>query len=161
MTTKALHEMLRQDTQAKFPYLIHISHKTLGNWYYCNSGESIAFNGHTYKPALFSIESPEKTSTSMKDTRLTLSIVDSEGDDWIANIRNSGNTRFEMEMSAVILYYDDSALPVVEELESNSFVLTEASWEDISVSWNVVFDDNMNLLVPIDVAGAANVPGCV
>lgn len=161
MTTKAAHEMLKQETQAKFPYLIHISHKSLGDWYYCNSSESIDFNGRLYKPALFSIESPEKTASSMKNTRLTLSIVDSEGDDWIANIRNAGSARFEMEMSAAILYYDDDANPVVEELERNSFVLTDASWEDVSVSWNVVFDDNMNLLVPMDVAGAANVPGCV
>ena len=161
MTTKAQHEMLAQATQAKFPYLIHISHKTLGDWYYCNSGDSIEFGGRTYRPSLFSIESPEKTSTSMKDTRLTLSVVDTEEDDWIANIRNSGNTRFEMEMTATILYYDDDAKPVVEEIEKNSFVLTNASWDGVSVSWAVVFDENMSILVPVDVAGAANVPGCV
>ena len=94
-------------------------------------------------------------------TSLTLSLVDTEEDDWIANIRNSGNKRFSLEMAAVIHSYDENANPVVEELERNSFVLTAAKWTELSVTWTVVFDDNMNLLVPLDVAGGANVPGCV
>ena len=160
MTTKAQHQMLTQETQAKFPYLIHISHETLGDWYYCNASQSITFGGHTYEPCVFSIEQPEETSSSIKSTRLSLSALDSD-DDWVANIRNSGYKRFSLELVAAILYWDSNGQPVIEEIESNEFILTDASWEDLMVSWSVVFDENMNIQVPCDVAGAANFPGCV
>lgn len=160
MTTKAQHEMLTKDTQAKFPYLIHISHDDLGDWYYCNTDEEISYGGHHYTPALFSIEQPEETTTSIKNTKLSLSIVDTE-EDWIATIRNSGHKRFKLELVAAIAYYDGNGLPVIEPIESNEFILTDANWEDLMVSWSVVFDDNMNIQIPCDVAGAANFPGCV
>ena len=160
MTTKAQHEMLQRDTQAKFPNLIHISHETLGDWYYCNASENISYGGHTYKPCVFSIEMPEETTTSIKNTRLNLSALDTD-DDWVALIRQSGDTRFTLEIVATILYWNQSGNPVIEALESNEFILTNANWEDLMVSWTVVFDDNMNIQIPCDVAGAANFPGCV
>ena len=158
MTTEAKHQMLVGETRAKFPYLIHISH-SLGDWYYCNCDKEISYAGKTYKPAVFSIAAPEETSSSIKNTSLSLSVVDTE-EDWIANIRNAGNERFKFEFSAMIYYERDSGEPLLEELESNSFMLTSASWNDLTVNWTVVFDENMSINVPCDIAGSANMPAC-
>jgi hypothetical protein len=136
-------------TRAKFPYLIEIVNSDLGTFRYANCSRDVPFEDNTYTAGLFSITPPEQTSTSISNAKLTLSCVDQT---WIKKIRSTQN-RSTMRFIASILY-DGTC----EALEDNTFTLTIAEWDESNISWTMVFDDNMNILVPPDIASSQNTP---
>jgi hypothetical protein len=88
---------------------------------------------------------------------LTLSTVDQF---WIEKIRKNQKPA-KINFVAVIVF-DDAQIGVesIEPLEEMSFTLRAASYNEIAVTWTMVFDENMAINVPADTCNAMTTPGC-
>ena len=146
MTNKAKQEMLRMETMAKFPYLIHITRYSLNeqreDLYFANSDTDVIYDGHTYKAGFFVIDPPEKNDAGISNAKITISAVDQE---WIVKLRDT-QKRATIEFLAVIQY----AIPQqpIEPIEVMEFELTNADWTDTTVQWTMVFDEGMDIQIP-------------
>lgn len=153
MTNKGKSEVLKTERTATFPYLIHVHNDDLGDFYFANYYKDVTYNGKTYLKSSFQIDPPDKTQSNIGNATLTISVADQV---WIEKIRNT-QKRSTIEFVAVIIYEDDS----IEPIEENQFVLTSASWDESVLTWQMIFDENMDILTPCDIIGGLNCAGCV
>lgn len=157
MTPAAKYQLLRMNSHAKFPYLIEIRNDDLGVFRYANTDRDIEYQGETFQCGYFLVTPPERSESSIGDAKLTISAVDTE---WISRIRTT-QKRSTCKFVACIDYYDQNGNPVLEPIEENTFLLTSAQWDDLTITWTMVFDENMGIMIPCDVANSLNFPGCV
>ena len=155
MTAYAKYQMLRMDSQARFPYFVEIRNEDLGVFRYVNLDEDKVFMGDTYTASWFTVTPPERNESSISNAKITISSVDQE---WIQRIRST-QKRSTIRFVAAI-DYEQGGGEVIEPLADNMFVLTSASWDDLTITWDMVFDENMSIMIPCDIAGPLNVPGC-
>lgn len=158
MTNLAKQKIMRMETLAKFPYLIEVTYYDAnGNPIlerYANCDDDIAFNGNSYTASFFSIKPPSRTNSSISDGKLTISAVDQT---WIQKVRNCGK-RAKIRFIACIIYDDNNKVETVEAIDDITFTLTKCSWNDTTIEWTMLFDDRMNLQVPLDLATIQKVP---
>ncbi|MDR1250148.1 MAG: hypothetical protein LBK63_12715 [Treponema sp.] len=147
-------EIARRSTQAQFPFLIEITHETMGPFYYANSDETIAYDGKNYLSAVFSLQPPDRDGSKIGDAQLTISAVDQQ---WTLKIRSTQKPA-KLRFIAAIVYQKDGSV-VVERLEENAFTLRAASWNEIAITWNMTFDENMTILLPAEDCTALTCPG--
>jgi hypothetical protein len=57
------------------------------------------------------------------------------------------------------IVYDDGNYAGIEAIEEMEFMLRGANWNDTVISWNMVFDSAMGIMVPSDRATALKCPG--
>ena len=150
MTNNAKQRILRQNTQAMFPYLIEITHikddGTSDIYRYANCDNDITYKGNVYHAGYFEIEPPEKRQDNISDARLTLSAIDLE---WIKKIRNTNKHRSKIKFIAVILY-ENNEVTEIEPIEEEEFMLTNASWSMTTIEWTMKFDELMSLNIPCE-----------
>jgi hypothetical protein len=154
MTNYAQREIARRNTQAKFPILIKIEHEELGNFYYANSDQNILYENQTYLASVFSLKPPDRDGDEVGNAQITISATDQT---WIQRIR-SVQKPATLHFMAVI-QYDNSGNIQLEKLEENSFVLRMASWNETTISWDMIFDENMSILLPAEDCTALTCPG--
>jgi len=145
LSNSAKKEILKQQARASFPYLIEISNET-ELYRYCNSDEDILFEGNLYESCYFTIQPPEKSDDKIGDGKLSLSIIDTV---WIKRIRET-QSRYNLHFVAIIDYKDDSNQRTFEKIENLNFILTSADWEDTVITWTMKFDEDMDIMMPID-----------
>jgi hypothetical protein len=151
----AQREIARRTTQAKFPYLIEITDVEGGPFHYANSDQDIDYDNQTYLSAVFSIKPPDRDGSKIGDAQLTISAVDQQ---WIQKIRSTQKPA-KLHFIAAIVYKEDGTLHT-EKLDENSFTLRMASWNEIAITWNMVFDENMAILLPAEDCTVLTCPGC-
>lgn len=156
LTNKAKAEILKMETFAKFPYLIEISTASGDIYRFCNSFNDLTFGGEVYTSALFDIQRPDISETAIGNASINLSGIDSF---WIEKIREE-TKRAKLKFIASIEYTDDNAVDTIEAIEESEFILTLADWDLNSVSWVMVFDEGLNVMIPCDVADSIKCPGC-
>lgn len=150
LSYKAKQQILRQETQARFPYLIEITQylddDTTNVYRYANCDEDIEYNDKVYKAGYFSLQPPEKKSDGLGNAKLTISAIDQE---WIARIRSTSK-RAKIKFIAVIQYLNDNKMDIepVEELE---MTLTQAQWDSNVIQWTMIFDDLNEISMPLDI----------
>jgi len=154
LSAKSQKELASQRTLSKFPYLIKISCHGYIDMYFANSSKDIEFNNITYKASTFSIQPPARDGSKIGNATLTISAIDQY---WIHRIREI-KTPAELRFIAVIVH--DGGNESVELLEDNIFTLRAAQWNEISITWEMVFDENMAIIVPADKCNAMTTPGC-
>jgi hypothetical protein len=155
MTPKAEQLIARRETYAKFPLLIKVTHPIfLEPLYFANSDDDITYDGSVYKAAYFTIDPPDKDGSKIGDGQLTISAVDQF---WIEKIRNT-QTAAKIKFMAMIVY-NDGAVSGVEPMEEMNFTLRTVSWNEVTITWAMVFDENMAIIVPCDKATALKSPG--
>ncbi len=155
MTPAAKYQLLRMEAQAKFPFFIEIRNEDYGTFRYVNSDEDKIYNGQVYTAGFFTISPPERNESSISNAKITMSAIDQS---WISKIRQT-QKRSYIKFSACI-QYDANGSEIIEPLDEIEFTLTSVTWDDVTITWDMVFDENMNILIPCDVAGSLNVPGC-
>lgn len=153
MNTKLKRELLKTERTATFPYLVHIHNDDLGDFYYVNYYKDITYNGQVYKASCFAIDPPDKTESNIGNATFSFPIVDQV---WIEKIRQT-QVRSKMEFVGIVIYEDET----IEPMEENNFVLTSASWNESVVTWQMIFDDNLDILIPCDIMNSLTVAGCV
>jgi hypothetical protein len=144
---------------AKFPYLIKISHETGHGFpmYFANAPEDITYAENIYNAASFSIEPPDRDGSNIGDATLTLSAIDQF---WIQKIRENQKPA-RIQFMAVIAYNDDNTgIEGIEPMEDISFILRAASFNEMAITWTMVFDENMAINIPADTCNAMATPGC-
>lgn len=120
---------------------------------FANCEEDILFEGNVYSASVFALKPPEKKQDSISNATITISAIDQT---WIERIRN---TRYRPLIRFVAcIVYTDNGQRCVESMEDYSFVLTNAEWNDITISWTMVFDEGLSLIMPCDTATAQKVP---
>lgn len=149
MTPKAKAELLKMQTQAKFPFLIKIVHEDLGTFRYANCDETITYDSEEYLPALFSIDRGARQEGSISNAQLTLSAVDQE---WIVKIRST-QKRAKLYFVASIVNGNE-----VEPMAEEEYGLKIVNWDELSISWEMIFDETMDILIPSDVATSTKNP---
>ena len=155
MNAIAQKRIAAQRTEAKFPYLIRITHPEFPDMLYANSSENITYLDDTYAAASFSIQPPDRDNSKIGDATLTISAIDQE---WIEKIRAT-QIPAKLQFKAVIVY-EDGAISGIEPLEENEFTLRNASWNDLAITWSMTFDENMAVIAPVDKCTAQTTPGC-
>lgn len=155
MTPAAKYQLLRMESHARFPFFIEIKNDDFGTFRYVNADTNKILDGQEYTAAWFSVSPPERNESSISNAKLTISAIDQE---WVSKIRQT-QKRSSVRFIACI-QYDSGGTEVIEPMEDTSFTLTSVSWDDISITWDMIFDDNMNIMVPCDIAGSLNIPGC-
>lgn len=157
MTPLIQQQVVRMETQAKFPYLIEITTPDGEVYRYANSDEDIEYeeNGvsNTYESAYFKVTPPEKTTTGFKDARLTISAIDQF---WIEKIRST-NKRSKIRFLAVIVY-EENGDKYVEPTEDVTMTLTNATWNETAIEWTMKYDDSMDILMPCTKMTASTYP---
>lgn len=157
MTNTAQQKIVRTNTDASFPYFIDIYYKdkqsVLHEEHYVNADEAKVYNGVTYQPMYFSVTPPSMDNTSVTDGKLTMSDIDNG---FIEKIRNT-QERIKCVFVAGI-DYDEDGSEVIEEIETMTFFLVKAQWNESELSFSMLYDDRMNLNVPLDVANVMKVP---
>ena len=151
--SKLKKELLKTEKTASFPFLIHIHNDDLGDFYYCNYHNDIEYGGKTYKSRYFEINPPEKTQERIGNATLSFSVANTE---WVEKIRET-QKRSTIEFVGAVIYDDNT----VEPIEDNKFTLTSAQWNESMLTWEMVFDENMDILIPCDVMNSLNCAGCV
>ena len=145
-----------QRTTAMFPCLIKISHPEYSDMYFANSSYNINYNGNIFNAASFSIQPPDVEGAKIGNATLTISAIDQF---WIEKIRQT-QIPAELQFIAVIVYDESGGYAGVEVLEENSFVLRSANWNEISISWEMSFDERMNFIITSIKCTPMTVPGC-
>ncbi len=149
-------QLAAQRTAAKFPYLIKITHPDYpAGIFYANASEDITYDGNIYNRATFSIQPPDRDGSKIGDATLTISAIDQV---WIEKIRNT-QIPAKLEFIAALVY-EEGAISGIEPLEQNSFTLRSVSWNETTITWQMSFDENMAVNVPIDECNAMTCPGC-
>jgi hypothetical protein len=154
MTNKAKQLAARIETYAKFPYLIKITHETFGIFRYANSDEDITYGDEIYYAACFTIDPPDRDNSKIGDGQLTISAVDQF---WIEKIRST-QTPAKIKFMATIVYKNGAVLGV-EQMEEMDFTLRSANWNEYTITWAMVFDSVMSIIVPCDKATSLKCPG--
>lgn len=154
MNSKSKKEILRQQTQAKFPYLIEITTPDGEITRYCNSDEDIEFEGEVYKASFFYITPPKETNGVLSDTTISISAIDQQ---WIKKIRKYKEKSF-IRYIAVIMY-EENGTSYIDPCEDNTFILSKATWNDLTITWTMTLDDVMSIQIPCDVASPLNTTG--
>jgi hypothetical protein len=154
MTNKAEQLMAIRQTYAKFPYLIKITHDTFGIFLYANADEDITYNGEVYKASYFTIDSPDKEGSSIGNGQLTISSVDQF---WIEKIRT---TQLAAHITFIaVIVYNNGIVSGIEPIERMEFTLRSVNWGEDTITWAMVFDENMAIVVPCDKCTALKTPG--
>jgi hypothetical protein len=159
MTPKAEQLIARQETYAKFPFLIKVTHPLFDSpLYYANSNTNIVYDDgtgeQTYEAAYFSIDPPDKDGSKIGDAQLTISAVDQF---WIEKIRS---TQIAAKITFIAaIQYDDGTISGVEPIEEMEFTLRVVNWNENVITWAMVFDERQRILVPCDKVTALKCPG--
>ena len=146
-------ELLKSQKTASFPQLIHITNEDYGDFYFCNYYKDVSYNGNLYLSRCFTINPPEKTSKEIGNATLNFSIINNN---FVEMIRNTSKPSY-ISFIGMIVYNDDK----IEPIEENRFILRNATWNDSSLTWNMVFDERMDILIPCDIMNSLTCAGCV
>jgi hypothetical protein len=149
--------LARQRKNGSFPYLIQIEYEDGGRTVtmnYVNEAEDITFEGKVYNAASFHIEPPGRDGDKIGDATLTISAIDQF---WIQKIR-AAQKPAKLLFIAVVVYEDGSRM--AERMEEMSFTLRVARFNEMSITWTMVFDERMSIVVPSDACNAMTTPGC-
>jgi hypothetical protein len=158
LSAKAQKLLARQRKIARFPYLVKIEHDEDPQFplYFANADEDITFQGKIYNAASFSIDPPGRDGDKIGDAALTISAIDQF---WIRKIR-SARKPARLVFMAVISYDGQNGIEGIEPVEEIGFTLRAARFNEMSVTWTMVFDERMAVIVPSDSCDAMNAPGC-
>jgi hypothetical protein len=154
MTHKAEQLIARQETFAKFPFLIKIIHEQFGTFRFANSDEDITYNGEVYQAAYFTIEPPSKEGGKIGDGQISISTVDQI---IIEKIRNT-------QIAASIIFiatiaYNDGMIAGIEPIEEMELTLRAIDWSEDVMTGQLIFDESMGIIIPCDRATTLKCPG--
>lgn len=154
-TPKAKQQMFRLSTSAKFPALLEITHPSLdgGVLRLINSDQSVEYNGKLFNAANFSYTAPKYSDKQMGDGSITISAIDQS---IIVAIRKMNGRAKAVVVAA---FYFDEGILLFESMEEWKFSLTQVSWDNLSATWQMQYDDRMRIMAPCDKMTPQKCPG--
>lgn len=156
MNSKSKREIIKQQTRAKFPYLIEITMPDNEIVRYNNTDEDITYEGNVYKAGFFYLTPPKENNGVISDTTITISAIDQY---WIKKIRNASPFSKSTIRYVAVIMYDEDGTSYIDPCEDNTFFLSKANWDDFSITWSMTLDDVMTVQIPCDTASPLNTTG--
>jgi len=153
--TKIQKLLASQEVFAKLPCLIKVTHETYGIMYFANSDKDVVYTGDNYVASRFEVQPPAIEGERIGNATLTISAVDQS---WIQKIRVTQIPAI-LEFVAVI-EYDDEGILRIEPLEENYFTLRAANWTEMSISWEMSFDERQGYVLTSVKCTPQISPGC-
>jgi hypothetical protein len=98
----------------------------------------MAYNGKIYNASTFSLQPPDRDGSKIGDATITISAIDQV---WIEKIRSTQLPAKLRFVAAIV--YEEGSIAGIEPIEENSFTLRAANWNEISIQWSLIFDENM------------------
>jgi hypothetical protein len=151
---KAQKLIAAQRSEADPKCLIKITHP-FADMYFANTAENITYKGVIYNAASFSVKPPDIDGARYGNATLTISAIDQF---WIERIRST-QIPAKLQFIAAIVW-DEANVMGIEALEENSFTLRAASWDELSISWELSFDERMNYIITSIKCTSIIAPGC-
>lgn len=152
--------IIAMDTNAMFPNLIDITYyDNSGNashYYYNDTDYELTLNGNKYIPMLMTVKGGEREEDGIGEGSLSLSDVDRT---WTEKIRLTKNrplcTHYECAA-----YFDTSGNIKVDMIEQTDYKLKEANYDGTTMEFKMMFDENMDINVPVDEGNSQITSGC-
>ncbi len=154
ISAQAQQRLARLETQAMFPYLVEVTLPDNTVYRYVNADSDIVYLNNTYSACFFNISPPEHTDKGIKDAQIVFSVLDNF---WIEQVRTY-DERVKCKFVALI-DYDANGQRYCESLDSNTFWLTDASWNDKTIQFTMKFDDKMEIQMPCQKFTQFSAPG--
>lgn len=149
----AKEQMIKMQTQAMFPFLIEVTLPNKELFRYVNADFNVEFENNIYNASFFKIDPPDKNGAKIGNATLTISSIDQF---WIEKIRATQD-RAKIRFIAVIGYERNNKL-IIEPIEDYEFTLANATWNDKAITWSMLFDEVMEVLIPCDKATTSKIP---
>lgn len=149
--------LLEQFKKGILPLLVSIKcgDETL---YFCNAGEDIEYDGHTYKNFPFSFQRPQMGDDADGSANLTISAVDMSIIKMIRAQESTGELP-TLNFDAIYVDSDASGAREITYLEGYQFTLQSAGWNAVSCNFNLNLNIPLQRKFPRIVFNSQNNPG--
>lgn len=161
--TVTVEELLSRDTGGSIPILVDIEHSDIvwndgssdqedGHLRLINANYTVKYDGHTYRPSVFTFTLPSEDGKKVGSTTITISAIDQRVIEVIRSV--------ETKPTATIVAFfskEDSTI-TFSKIYNYVFEMDSVSWDGVSAKWSLVFDPVMNKNIPRDLATAARCP---
>ena len=153
---KAIQQLFRRQTTAAFPIFLEIEHAIFPNGILriVNFHTSLTFNGNVYAAAGFEFTPPKQGDKTVGNAQVVISAIDQTV---IQKIREM-NSRAKATTVASF-YIDEGGSVIIEPMEEWTFTLGKVSWNEISATWEMIFDERMDRVVPVHRMNQVNCAG--
>jgi len=157
MKPKTMQQLFRLTTEGMLPVFLEIEHPDLegGVIRIVNAPTDLEYNGETYRAASFKFTPPEMRDGKYGNATLTISCITQEVIEVIRTLQSRATA------TAVAAFaFDDEGVLEIDPIEEFTFVLTNVTWSGVYATWQMIFDDRMSVVVPVDIMTALSCPGC-
>ncbi len=156
LSAKAQSYVAARNTPAKFPFLIKIEHEDDKDFpmRFVNSDKDVTYEGEIYYAASFAIDPPDRNGSKIGDATLTISAIDQF---WIQKIRE--NQKPATITFKAVIQMDNNGVEQIETLEEIDFTLRAVRFNEYSITWTMLFDENLSINIPCDECNTITTPG--
>ena len=119
-----------------------------------NNRTDMIFNGETYTAFCFEYTPPKVSDSRMGNGTLSLSCIDQEVIEIIRSIKD----RAHAEIVAAF-YFAENGTTYFEGIEDWEFDLSSVTWDAGVATWQMIYDDRLDNLVPSAKMSALRCPG--
>lgn len=155
MNATTLQQIYRLTTNGSFPAFLRITHPLITNGVLklVNYHSDLVFDGELYSASSFKFTPPKYADRKHSNAAITISCIDQS----IVEIIRKIQTR--AKASVVAAFYFEGGDLSIDPIEEWSFDLSNVTWDGLSATWTMVFDDHMNNRVPCNTMSAMACPG--
>lgn len=158
MTPLGKQKLVRSTTNARILNLVEITYKdtngTLQTKRYTNTEKDITYNNNVFESYNFTVVPSSVNDSSITDGTFTLSVVDRL---W-TSIARQLSEKPKLHLMIILEYFDSNNVSVYELLDENTYTLSKLSWNDVTLTWTMVYDDKQNVIVPCDIGTVYKIP---
>ena len=156
-SVKALQQIFKLTTTAMFPALLKVTYVIDGVTNYLrlvNNTVDMIFGGETYKAFCFEYQPPKQSDSRMGNGSLSLSCIDQE----VIEIIRAITDRAHAEIVAAF-YFSEDGTTYFEGIEDWNFELSSVTWDGTVATWQMIYDERMDNIVPTAKMSAQRCPG--
>lgn len=158
MTPKTMQQLYRLNVGGSFPIFIDVVHEDIsgGIIRLVNAKEDMVYDGYTYRAASFRLTPPKYADGKFGNGTITISCIDQEV---VVFIRTMRALKGRPKATVVAAFYFEAGDLTIDPIEEWEFEMTIVNWTEVSATWQMVFDDRMSLVCPVDIMTAVKCPG--
>ena len=162
-----IEELFTSCTDGSIPVLIDVKHDALtwedeqyeqedGHLRLINSPTSVRYEGHKYLPSFFSFTIPQEDGQKVGKTSVVISAIDQR----VVQLIRSIKTKPRMTIVALFAKPTETSF-AFSKVFHYEFEASNASWDDSTAKWDLVFDPITQMNVPKDLGTKTRCPGII
>lgn len=155
MTPKTLQQIYRLTSEGSFPAFLEIYHPEIdgGVWRLVNYRTDLVYNGNTYSAAIFTFTPPKYSDKQINNATISISAIDQSVIELIRKLSSRASAKI------VAGFYFEGGDLTIDPIEEWEFKLSSVNWTEISATWELLYDDRLDIQVPTDKMSAQKCPG--